>query len=194
MIFPFDLSLGSSSQSLNWLAILAECSIKGVVILALAGLMSVALRRVSAAFRHAIWAGALVALVALPVFSGLLPGWNIGLLPSISTPWSSWVGRREGPGVRCCGSLGALTCWRTTRERRANAGDTERFYSVAGADDWSDSFQAGTASLCSTPCWAARVVYVGSADLGSWGTVSPRFARDRLAAGSVDQAASETDP
>ena len=29
MIFPFDLSLGSSSQSLNWLAVLAECTIKG---------------------------------------------------------------------------------------------------------------------------------------------------------------------
>ena len=84
MIFPFDLSLGSSSQSLNWLAVLAECTIKGVAVLALAGLLSVALRRVSAAFRHAVWAGALVALVALPVFSGLLPGWNVGLLPSIS--------------------------------------------------------------------------------------------------------------
>src|SRR5688572_27789940 len=64
---------------------------KGVVVLALAGVASLLMRRASAAARHALWYGALMSLLLLPVLSLALPDWRV--LPE----WNG-ITRTSGPG------------------------------------------------------------------------------------------------
>lgn len=64
--------------------ILVDASIKGAVVLAAAGLLTLALRRDSAAQRHLVWLLALGSTLALPLFSAWLPAWRV--LPH-------WAGR-----------------------------------------------------------------------------------------------------
>ena len=59
------------------LLILFDAAAKGLVILALAGLAVLALRRSSAAVRHMVWFLAVVSVFALPVLSAVLPGWQV---------------------------------------------------------------------------------------------------------------------
>jgi beta-lactamase regulating signal transducer with metallopeptidase domain/biopolymer transport protein ExbD len=70
-----------SARSIIWLTILLDASVKGVIVLALAGALSVALRRASAASRHLVWSLALVSLIGLPVLSAVLPSWQVPILP-----------------------------------------------------------------------------------------------------------------
>ena len=66
------------------LPFVADAAVKGAIVFALAVLAVTLLRRHSAATRHAIWAGAVAAQLAIPVLAALLPAWRIPLLPSIS--------------------------------------------------------------------------------------------------------------
>jgi BlaR1 peptidase M56 len=59
------------------LPILADSALKGVVIFGIAACAVALCRRRSAATRHAIWAGAVVAQLTLPVLSALLPAWRV---------------------------------------------------------------------------------------------------------------------
>src|SRR5579872_4296355 len=59
------------------LALLIGATLKGTVILLLAVVASLVLRRLSAAARHLIWTLALGALLALPILSLTLPAWNV---------------------------------------------------------------------------------------------------------------------
>ena len=63
-----------------WLPVLLDATIKGTVILTLAGLLSLSMRRASAAPRHSVWFWAMAGLLLLPLLSLTLPGWQI--LPS----------------------------------------------------------------------------------------------------------------
>ncbi len=73
----------------NWLNLLIDVSIKGAVILIVAGAVVFTLRRTSAATRHMIWNLALAALLALPFLSSLLPALPVpvptGLIARIET-------------------------------------------------------------------------------------------------------------
>ncbi len=61
-----------------WLTLLADVSLKGLVILAFAGAVTLAMRRgVSASARHMVWLLAMGSLLALPVLSVALSGWAI---------------------------------------------------------------------------------------------------------------------
>ena len=62
------------------LPILADAAIKGVVVFAVASVAVMFCRRRSAATRHAIWAGAVLAQLILPVMSVLLPAWRVPLI------------------------------------------------------------------------------------------------------------------
>ena len=53
---------------------------KATIVFATAGLLSVVLRRASAAARHLIWTLALLSALVLPVFSIALPKWEVGLV------------------------------------------------------------------------------------------------------------------
>lgn len=89
--------LAQSARSIIWLGVLLDASVKGVVVLAMAGALTLALRRSSAALRHLIWSLAVVSLVILPVLSAVLPSWQVPILPRpVSTSQSSFDIGRSG--------------------------------------------------------------------------------------------------
>ena len=61
------------------LPILLDVAVKGMVLLAIAGVLVLAMRKASAAARQVVWLLALAALLALPIASAILPSW--GVLP-----------------------------------------------------------------------------------------------------------------
>jgi beta-lactamase regulating signal transducer with metallopeptidase domain len=65
------------------LPLLVDSAAKGIILLAIAAVATLALWRASAATRHLVWLLAIAALVVLPAFSLLLPGWRI--LPAWAT-------------------------------------------------------------------------------------------------------------
>ncbi|HKR08676.1 MAG TPA: hypothetical protein VJS39_05760, partial [Gemmatimonadaceae bacterium] len=67
------------------LPLLADAAIKGAVLVVLATLAVFALRKKSAASRHAVWSAAVIGHLAIPTFMLLLPAWQIPLLPA--APW-----------------------------------------------------------------------------------------------------------
>ena len=80
-----------SGQAVGWLEVLLDATVKGIIILAVAGVLSLTFRRASAATRHLIWLLAVVSLVALPVLSVMTPQWRIPILPE----WVTTVGQPE---------------------------------------------------------------------------------------------------
>jgi len=76
--------LSQVNNTSTWLTILLDASMKGAVILLAASVLCFFLRRTSAAARHLVWSLALISVLALPVFSMLLPGWNLPVLPKIT--------------------------------------------------------------------------------------------------------------
>ncbi|HWK10220.1 MAG TPA: M56 family metallopeptidase, partial [Vicinamibacterales bacterium] len=71
-----DLSVSSGAA---WLPVV-DAIAKATIVLATAGVLTVVLRRASAASRHLIWTLALLSALALPVFSLALPKWQVGLV------------------------------------------------------------------------------------------------------------------
>jgi beta-lactamase regulating signal transducer with metallopeptidase domain len=65
--------------------LLVEVALKGALILFAAGILSLLLRRAAAATRHLVWTAALGSVLALPLLSLLLPGWQAPLLPALMT-------------------------------------------------------------------------------------------------------------
>lgn len=63
-----------------------ELTLKGIMIIAAAGLLSVGLRKASAASRHAVWSLALGALLLLPVLTWAVPAWRVAILPAPPAP------------------------------------------------------------------------------------------------------------
>jgi HEAT repeat protein/beta-lactamase regulating signal transducer with metallopeptidase domain len=63
------------------LSILVDAVLKGTLLLAAAFLVCLTLRRTSAAARHLLWSLTLLAIVAVPVLSNVLP-WHVGVLPT----------------------------------------------------------------------------------------------------------------
>jgi len=63
------------------LPLLAGAALKSTVLLALAALLMLALRKSSAAVRHLTWSVALLGAILLPVLSSLLPAWRTSALP-----------------------------------------------------------------------------------------------------------------
>src|SRR3954471_22087598 len=60
--------------------------IRTSVLLACVSLLSLVLRRASASVRHALWAVALLAVLAFPIASRLLPEWDLAILPANNLP------------------------------------------------------------------------------------------------------------
>src|SRR5262245_19590981 len=69
------------------LPLVLDAAVKGAVVIAAAGLVVALLRRSSAASRHALWAGAICAQLAIPLFGYLLPSVHV---PLVERPrWSA---------------------------------------------------------------------------------------------------------
>ena len=76
-----------------WTLFTVNILVKGFVVLGVATPMTLALRRASAAARHAVWALALLSLLALPFLSSVLPSWRmpvpallLPMTPSLDAP------------------------------------------------------------------------------------------------------------
>ena len=73
------IDLLSVPSGAAWLPVV-DAIAKATIVFATAGLLSVVLRRASAASRHLIWTLALLSALALPVVSLALPKWQLGLV------------------------------------------------------------------------------------------------------------------
>ena len=104
----FELPFISSGGA--WLSI-ADAIAKATVVFATAGIISLALRRGSAASRHMVWTLALISVLVLPALSMALPRWQLALvtvnggvqlpaaaqLPASSVPLSADSGSAISP-------------------------------------------------------------------------------------------------
>ncbi|HJP84544.1 MAG TPA: M56 family metallopeptidase [Gemmatimonadaceae bacterium] len=79
----FDRTAGLQSL----LPLLADAAVKGAVLVLVAAIAVFALRKRSAAARHAVWSAAVIGHLTIPLFMLLLPAWRIPLLPA--APWMS---------------------------------------------------------------------------------------------------------
>lgn len=81
---PLDFAQFSDYAG-TWISVLLSFSIKGAIILAVAGSLVVMMRRASAAARHLVWNMSLAALLALPLLSFVMPEWRVAVLPEAAT-------------------------------------------------------------------------------------------------------------
>jgi len=79
-------------------AIVLEVALKGTLLLVLAGMTAFIFRRAAASMRHLLWSFALVAMLAIPVLTLVLPRWNLSIVPAPA---------RELVADRTRGSLGS---------------------------------------------------------------------------------------
>jgi len=68
------------------IAFLGDAFVKATVLLLLAGLVTVFLRRSPASLRHLVWALACGGVLALPLASALLPNWSLAGWPRLDVP------------------------------------------------------------------------------------------------------------
>src|SRR5213593_281279 len=68
------------------LAILADAFVKATVLLVLAAVVTVFLRRSPASLRHLVWTLACGGVLALPLASALPPNWKLALWPRLDVP------------------------------------------------------------------------------------------------------------
>src|SRR6185369_16792817 len=63
-------------------AALAAVAVKGTLLLTLAALAALVLRKSSSATRHAVWCVALTGMLLLPVLALAVPEWTLPILPA----------------------------------------------------------------------------------------------------------------
>ena len=68
------------------IAILTDALVKSTVILLLAAIVTVCLRRSSASLRHLVWTLACGGILVLPLASALLPNWRVAGWPRVDVP------------------------------------------------------------------------------------------------------------
>jgi len=73
--------IGAPEMLQRWarvcLPVLLDAAVKATILLVTAGLVVAAMRKASAAARQMVWMVALAAMLAMPVASALLPGWQV---------------------------------------------------------------------------------------------------------------------
>jgi beta-lactamase regulating signal transducer with metallopeptidase domain len=89
MTSVLHLLTSPAAVAVRALPLLADAAIKGLVIFGAAAVAVAFCRRRSAATRHAIWAGAVAAQLALPVLSGLLPAWRVPIVERLDRRFSA---------------------------------------------------------------------------------------------------------
>jgi beta-lactamase regulating signal transducer with metallopeptidase domain len=80
------MNLHSLIPGAHWLPLLAELAAKATLVLLLAAVVAALLWRASAATRHMVWCVGVLSVLALPVFSIVLPAWELPLLPAAAAP------------------------------------------------------------------------------------------------------------
>ncbi|MDF1505081.1 M56 family metallopeptidase, partial [Roseisolibacter sp. H3M3-2] len=70
----------------DWLPALADATLKGTLLLAVAGAVTTwGMRRAAAATRHLVWSAAVVAVLALPLLGRVVPAWRAEVVPPALT-------------------------------------------------------------------------------------------------------------
>jgi TonB family protein len=90
----------------DFLLFLAGCALKATVLLGFAWLAAVAARRSAAAFRHRIWALAIVAVLALPLLMIVLPTWHSTAMSGAAA--KLWNAPQAGAMLKDSGDLPAM--------------------------------------------------------------------------------------
>ena len=93
-----DRLVAESSSLTPAVSLLADTALKGIVLILAAVVTAYALRKKSAAARHAVWTAAVIGHLALPVFSLLVPQWRISLLPTPAWLSAPEVSQPRGAG------------------------------------------------------------------------------------------------
>ena len=83
----------ASAPAERLIAAWISVSLKGSALIAVAWLLTRAIRRGSAAMRHAIWTSALAGMLLLPVLTALVPVIELGVMPEIRLPRTPSVER-----------------------------------------------------------------------------------------------------
>jgi beta-lactamase regulating signal transducer with metallopeptidase domain len=97
--------LSSSTESVAWIGMIGEAALKGTFLLLAAFILSLALRRASAASRHLVWALCLCLLLLLPVLAQIAPP---VAAPAIPPSWSAaWAEVVDAAGSRVSALLGS---------------------------------------------------------------------------------------
>ncbi|MHB0957581.1 MAG: M56 family metallopeptidase [Pirellulaceae bacterium] len=145
--FPAMVALFGTSSLL-----LVDSAIKGFLILLSAAVAAMLLRRDSAATRHLVWLVAIVAMLIIPVFSALLPQWQV--LPA-------WMGMAHESPVMHAPIPGAAM------PRRVTAADPVDVLPVASEGPSASSNPPGVVAVESQSEFVASEVFREPADT-SW--------------------------
>ncbi|HEU0014217.1 MAG TPA: M56 family metallopeptidase [Longimicrobium sp.] len=76
----------STLMDAGWLPLLAELALKATLVLLLTAVVAALLWRASAAVRHLVWCVGVAGVLALPLFSSLLPAWEVPVLAAPAAP------------------------------------------------------------------------------------------------------------
>jgi len=106
----------ASAPAERLIAAWISVSLKGSALIAVAWLLTRAIRRGSAAMRHALWTSALAGMLLLPVLTALVPVIELGVMPEIRLPRTASV---ERPFVAATVFLPSETGQRGPRTVRA---------------------------------------------------------------------------
>src|SRR6266540_5005020 len=74
-------NLIQSGDATRWALLLLQAAILETVLLGLAYIVCVFLRRPSASMRHFLWLSTLLGLSTFPALNSLMPGWEVPILP-----------------------------------------------------------------------------------------------------------------
>jgi len=129
-----------SQAALSWLPILLDAAIKGAIVLGVAGMIVLFMRRASAAARHLVWTLGLGSLLLLPVLSAALPAWQV--LP----PWLNW-----GQPAAQADAAGMSPASTSSPAQPGIAFPPDRRESLAGGRAWAAPAIAGAAARGPAP-------------------------------------------
>src|SRR2546423_13854430 len=90
--------LGGNASMQSALPILLDAALKGAFLVLLAALAAFALRKRSAASRHAVWTTAGIGHLAIPALVFILPAWKMPLLPAASWMQPTALAKPAAPG------------------------------------------------------------------------------------------------
>jgi beta-lactamase regulating signal transducer with metallopeptidase domain len=85
------------NQAIEWLQLLCDMTVKGVLIMLVAALLVAARKRASAASRHLLWSVAVISLLVLPLSALLLPDWRVPVLPTLLPTAAAKIAPDETP-------------------------------------------------------------------------------------------------